>query len=73
MIDYSSGQYIVRNAQGAIVGRIDDDEYVRDGTELLYRVYGDEMYSNNGDFVGDIEDGKVIAPTGKVLFRIVAE
>lgn len=63
----------MRNAQGAIVGRIDDDEYVRDGTELLYRVYGDEMYSNNGDFVGDIEDGKVIAPTGKVLFRIVAE
>lgn len=73
MIDYSEGQYIVRNAQGAIVGRIDKDEYVRNGAELLYRVDGDEMYSNNGNFVGDIEDGKVIAPTGEVLFRIVAE
>lgn len=73
MIDYSEGQYTVRTAQGAIVGRIDNDEYVRSGTELLYRVDGDEMYSNNGDFLGDIEDGEVIAPTGEVLFRIVAE
>ena len=73
MIDYSKGRYTVRNGQGGIVGRIDEDEYVRNGAELLYRVDGDELYSNNGKFVGDIEDGNVIAPTGEVLFRIVAE
>lgn len=43
MMDYSKGRYNVRTPDGGFVGRIDGDEFVRNGLSLLYRVVGDEL------------------------------
>lgn len=73
MIDYSRGRYVVRDTNGALVGRIDEDEFVRDGARLLYRVDGDEFYIVNGGLVGFINNGVVTTSTGERRFTIEAE
>jgi len=73
MVDYSKGRYSVRTPDGGFIGLIDEDEFVRNGLSLLYRVDGDELYEVAGRFVGHIEDGVVRATSGEVKFIIEAE
>lgn len=73
MIDYSQGRYVVKDTSGQVVGRIDEDEFVRNGVDLLYRVDGDEFYIVNGGLVGFIENGRVVSPQGQFKFVIEAE
>jgi hypothetical protein len=73
MIDYSQGRYVVKDSSGQVVGRIDEDGFVRNGMDLLYRVDGDEFYIVNGGLVGFIENGRVVSPQGQFKFVIEAE
>lgn len=58
-VDLSSGRFNVYSGRGPLasyVGRIDNDEYVRDDAgSLLYRVDGDEFYDMGGVYIGAIE------------------
>lgn len=72
-MDYTMGRFKVFDASNNLVGRIDHDEFVRAGIELLYRIDGEEFYDMNGNLIGFIEDGKVITPAGIAKFRIVGE
>lgn len=72
-IDYSKGCYNVFGPDRKPVGRIDKDEFVRNGQNLLYRVDGDEFYSMKGEYLGFIDDGYVRSSTGSLLFTIEAE
>lgn len=71
--DYSKGRYLVENPAGQLVGRIDNDEYVRSGGSLLYRVDGSEFYSIDGNLLGFIDAGIVRDASGQGLFRIQSE
>jgi hypothetical protein len=75
MIDYSKGRYTVKDMSGKIVGRIDNDEFVRDGLKLRFRIDGDEVYELVGvDLIGYIQPGGTIAsPRGQALYHIEAE
>jgi hypothetical protein len=76
MIDYSNGRYTVKDMSGKVVGRIDNDEFVRDGGKLRFRIDGDEVYElvGAGDLIGFIQPGGTItAPRGQALYRIEAE
>jgi hypothetical protein len=74
-MDYSKDRFIVFDAQDRLIGRIDEDEFVRSpgaGGKLLYRLDGSELYDMQGDFVGVVSAGQVLVE-GKVMFRIEAE
>lgn len=76
MVDYSNGRYTVKDMGGRIVGRIDHDEFVRDGAKLRFRIDGDEVYElvGAGALIGFIQPGGTIAtPGGQALYRIEAE
>jgi len=73
MIDYSKGRYTVKETSGALVGRIDEDEFVRSGTSLLFRVDGDKFYTLNGVLIGFIENGIVTTPKGERRYSIIPE
>jgi hypothetical protein len=73
MINYSNGRYEVKDAAGQVVGRIDGDEFVRNGASLLYQIDGDEFYAVNGGLVGIIENGVARSPSGAISFAIEAE
>lgn len=76
MIDYSKGRYTVRDVSGRIVGRLDDDEFVREGANLGFRIDGDEVYSlaGNAGLIGYVQpNGTITSPTGQMLYRIEAE
>lgn len=72
-IDYSQGRYNVFNNSGSQIGRIDEDEFVRQGDKLLYRIAGAEVYTINGELLAFIESGVAIAPSGEKLFIISGE
>jgi hypothetical protein len=73
-MNYENGHYQVLDAKGNYVGRIDQDEFVRNGKSLLYRIDGDEFYSLNGLLIGVIENGKVYEPKSyEALFQICPE
>lgn len=76
MINYSNGRYTVKDTSGKIVGRVDHDEFVRDGGKLRFRIDGDEVYElvGAGDLIGFIQPGGIITATGgRALYRIEAE
>lgn len=73
MVNYENGRYVVENTRGEFVGRIDYDQYVRDGARLLYRIDGDEIYSAAGGLVGFIAEGVVLSTLGDPLFVIFKE
>ena len=73
MVNYGKGSYIVQDATGQVIGRIDGDEYVRNGTKLLYRIEEDEFYLVNGGLVGSIDYGTVHSTEGELLFRITED
>jgi hypothetical protein len=74
-MDYSTGRYSVVNSGGVQIGLIDGDEFVRCGTDLLYRIDGDEVYGVVSAYplLAFIENGIAITPQGEVLFRIEDE
>lgn len=72
-IDYSQGRYNVFNSNGIQIGRIDEDEFVRQGNKLLYRIDGAEVYTINGELLAFIESGAAMTPTGQKLFIISGE
>lgn len=83
MVDYTKGRYNVFASRGPtsiIVGRIDEDEFVRnDSGKLLYRIDDDEFYAvDGGAYIGRIEssaDGRamVLDRSHNALFTIVPE
>lgn len=73
MIDYSKGRYTVKDTNGALVGRIDGDEYVRSGASLRFRVDGDEFYTLDAVLIGFIRDGIVTTPSGEPRYYIASE
>ena len=73
MIDYSKGRYTVKDTNGGLIGRIDDDEYVRSGTALLFRLDGDEFYTLDSVLIGFIRDGVVTTPAGEPRYFVASE
>jgi len=73
MIDYSKGRYTVKDTNGGLIGRIDEDEYVRSGTVLRFRVDGDEFYTLDSVLIGFIRNGIVTAPDGAPRYFISSE
>lgn len=70
-IDYSKGRYVVVHSSGRQIGRIDEDEFVRQGSALLYRIDGTEVFDvNTGHLLGHIDSGKATRPNGQELFFI---
>ncbi|GGL50080.1 hypothetical protein GCM10009091_34730 [Pseudomonas brenneri] len=61
-IDFTKGRYSVYSGRGPmapLIGRIDEDEFVRSDTgELLYRIDGDEVYTagTNAKYLGRISE-----------------
>lgn len=74
-MDYSKGRYTVRNNAGQIIGRIDEDEFVRNGATLLYRLEGNDVYEvgTDGKSLAFIRDGQAVSPSGQVLFAVDEE
>lgn len=82
MVDYTKGRYNVfagRGPASILVGRVDEDEFVRnDSGKLLYRIDDDEFYEVDGAYIGRIEpsgDGRamVVDQSHNALFTIVPE
>lgn len=73
MIDYSKGRYTVKDTKGAVIGRIHEDEYVRNGVSLRFRVDGDEFYTLDGVLIGFIRSGIVTTPKGERRYVITPE
>lgn len=71
--NFSKGRYNVYSSTGAFVGRIDCDEFVRNGIELVYRIDNDEVYMINGVLMGFIDGRTARKPDGSVLFEIRSE
>lgn len=71
--DYSRGRYNVFGPAGNQIGRIDEDEFVRQEDELIYRIDGDELYSVQGKYLGFIDNGFARSPNGDLLFIIEPE
>jgi hypothetical protein len=72
-IDYSQGRYSVFDAKGLLIGRIDEDEFIRQGSKLVYRLDGSEVYAVNGGLLAFIDSGVAKTPDGQKLFSIQPE
>lgn len=74
-MNYSQGRFNVIDNQNNIIGRIDEDEFIREsnGANLLYRIDGTEVYSMSGNLLGFINSGSATTPNGEFLFKIIAE
>lgn len=72
-IDYNQGRYNVFDVNEKLIGRIDEDEFVRQGSNLLYRIDGDEVYSLNGVLLAFIDGGVAKTLDGKKFISIRAE
>jgi len=72
-IDYSANRYKVVGPSGRLIGCIDEDEFIRDGEKLLYRLDGSEVYNLNGGLLAEIDHGVATKPDGEVLFTIQSE
>lgn len=69
-----NGEWLVVDTEGRAVGRVDGDEYIRQGAELLYRIDGKEIYRTGpgAKLVALIEGQTATVPaTGAVLFRFL--
>jgi len=72
-VDYSEGSFIAygNGADGPQVATVEDG-YVRSGIGTWeFRIDGNEIYGQKGDFVGYIEEGVATrANSGQFLFRL---
>lgn len=73
LTDYSKGRYNVFGPDMKQIGRIDEDEFVRNGADLVFRIDGDEVYSINGKYLGFIDEGIARSSQGDLLFTIKPE
>ncbi|MFY3456977.1 hypothetical protein ACOTJD_09970 [Achromobacter xylosoxidans] len=75
MVDYTKGRYDVYDSTGELIGRIDEDEFVRSGMKLLYRLDGEEVYTvPTARLVGFIEGNVVRDPkTHLEILKFVPE
>lgn len=82
--DFTKGRYNVYSGRGPaapMIGRIDEDEFVRsESGDLLYRIDGDEVYTagSNAKYIGDITDagggrGMVVDGGYNAVLTIVPE
>jgi hypothetical protein len=71
--DYSQGRYNVFDANEKLIGRIDEDEFIRHGLQLVYRIDGSEVYAVTGGLLAFIEGGVARKPDGEKLFTIRPE
>ncbi|MCF4997415.1 hypothetical protein GIW70_21255 [Pseudomonas syringae] len=82
--DFTKGRYNVYSGRGPtapLIGRIDEDEFVRSSTgELLYRIDGDEVYTagSAAKYIGDITEtdggrGMLVDSNHNVVLTIVPE
>lgn len=72
-IDYSQGRYCVFNTNGIAIGTIDEDEFVRKDSRIIYRIDGAEVYTLNGDLLAFIDGNIAMTPNGQKLFSIQPE
>ena len=72
-IDYSQGRYRVFNTNGIAIGTIDEDEFVRKDSRIIYRIDGAEVYTLNGDLLAFIDGNIAMTPSGQKLFSIQPE
>ena len=71
-----SGEWTVVDVSGAPVGRVDGDEFIRQGANLLYRIDGDEIYTvgSNAQLVATIDGETARSPqTGRVVLRFLRD
>ena len=71
-----NGEWTVVNASGAPVGRVDGDEFIRQGANLLYRIDGNEIYTvgSNAQLVANIDGETARSPqTGQVVLRFLRD
>ena len=82
--DFTEGRYNVYSGRGPmaeLIGRIDEDEFVRSNTgQLLYRIDGTEVYTagSNAKYVGDLMEteggrGMVVDANHNAVLTIVPE
>ncbi|ROR18649.1 hypothetical protein EC845_3625 [Comamonas sp. BIGb0124] len=74
-IDYRSGRFdvVTADAQQAPIGLIDHDTFIRarQGSQPMFRLDGDEVYSLAGALLGFADDdGLVLDAKGRRLFLI---
>lgn len=69
-VEYNKGRFNVFDVNSVMIGRIDHDEFVRNGLNLLFRIDNNEVYSMEGELLGFMNDGVATARSGKMLFRI---
>ena len=69
------GSWIALDGQGRHVGRVDGDEYVRDGVRLIYRIDGDAIYSMDmpATLLASVAGTTAHTPQGSVFLRFVAD
>lgn len=71
------GKWIVVDAGGVSVGRVDGDEFIRQGDTLLYRIdEDDEIYTagGNAELIATIDGETAKSPqTGQVVFRFLRD
>lgn len=74
-MDFSQGRYHVFSAEYQLIGRIDGDEFVRNGVDLIYRIDGDEVYTAgpSATLLGFIESRTARDLSGNILFTIEDE
>ena len=72
-IDYSQGRYRVFHTNGIAIGTIDEDEFVRKDSRIIYRIDGAEVYTLNGDLLAFIDGNIAMTPNGQKLFSIQPE
>ena len=64
-IDYSQGRYRVFDTNGIAIGTIDEDEFVRKDSRLIYRIDGAEVYTLNGDLLAFIDENIAMTPNDR--------
>ena len=72
-VEYKNGRFNVFDVNNIMIGRIDHDEFVRNGLNLLFRIDNEEVYSMEGELLGFINDGVAVTQSEKTLFRIRAD
>ncbi len=74
-MDYSTGRYNVFEPSGIQIGRIDQDEFVRSGSQILYRIDGNEVYGVKAGHppLAFIENERATTREGTVLFWVEEE
>lgn len=70
MTDYTKGIYTVYTASGALLGVIDNDEFIRSDGCLVARFDDDEVYDMNGSYMGHFNDDVLIDARGNAVLTV---